>query len=90
VLDIRTYESDNNHNIEFKNSCLKAREKDVEPFFLPFSSDQESGLTISYRLLKDMGGLLSYSQAEKETIFTVSLPKKSSNSMETNGISTSG
>jgi signal transduction histidine kinase len=89
VLDIRTYESDNNHHIEFKNSCLKTKEKDVEPFFLPFSSDQESGLAISYRLLKDMGGLLSYSHAEKETIFTVSLPKKSSNAPETNGISTS-
>jgi signal transduction histidine kinase len=89
VLDIRTYESDNNHHIEFKNSCLKTKEKDVEPFFLPFSSDQESGLAISYRLLKDMGGLLSYSHAEKETIFTVSLPKKSSIAPETNGISTS-
>jgi len=78
VLDIRTYESDNNYHIEFKNTCLKAKERDLEPFFLPFSSDQESGLAISYRLIKDMGGLLSYSQAEKETLFTVSLPKKSS------------
>jgi two-component system, NtrC family, sensor histidine kinase HydH len=86
TLEIRTYESDNNHHIEFKNSCLKAKEKDIEPFFLPFnSSDQESGLAISYRLLKDMGGLLSYSQGEKETIFTVSLPKKSSGSTDLNG-----
>lgn len=76
TLDIRTYESDNNHHIEFKNTCIKLREKDLEPFFLPFSSEQESGLAISYRLLKDMGGLLSYSQGEKETVFTVSLPKK--------------
>jgi len=89
ILDIRTYESDNNHHIEFKNTCLKAKEKDMEPFFLPFSSEQESGLAISYRLLKDMGGLLSYSQGEKETIFTVSLPKKAAASPEQNGIATS-
>lgn len=83
-LDIRTYESDNSHHVEFKNSCLKETEKDIEPFFLPFnSSEQESGLAISYRLLKDMGGLLSYSQGERERIFTVSLPKKTSAQADT-------
>jgi len=46
VLDIRTYESDNNYHIEFKNTCLKTNEKDLEPFFLPFNGDQESGLAI--------------------------------------------
>lgn len=82
TLDIMTYESDNNHHIEFKSTIPKKKEKDMEPFFLPFSSDRESGLAISYRLLKDMGGLLTYSQEEKETIFTVSLPKKESASPE--------
>jgi two-component system, NtrC family, sensor histidine kinase HydH len=85
-LDIRTYESDNNHHIEFKNTCLKPKEKEIEPFFLPFSSDHENGLAISYRSLKDMGGLLSYSQAEKETAFTVSLPKKATISPDINGM----
>jgi two-component system, NtrC family, sensor histidine kinase HydH len=79
TLEIRTYESDNNHHIEFKNTCFKAKEKDMEPFFLPFSSSEsESGLSLSYRLLKNMGGLLSYSQGEKEMVFTISLPKKTS------------
>jgi C4-dicarboxylate-specific signal transduction histidine kinase len=64
---------------------------DLEPFFLPFNtSDSESGLTLSYRLLKTMGGLLSYSHGEKEMIFTVSLPKKASNPSEINGLSVSG
>jgi len=59
----------------------------MEPFFLPFnSSDKESGLTLSYRLLKNMGGLLFYSQGEKEMIFTVSLPKKASLSSEACGL----
>ncbi len=85
-LEIMNYESDNNHHIEFKSTCLKKREseRDMEPFFLPFSSEHESGLAISYRLLKDMGGLLTYSQAEKETTFTVSLPKKESSSSNMN------
>jgi signal transduction histidine kinase len=88
ALDIRTYESDNNHHIEFKNSCLKEKMIDLEPFFLPFNtSDTESGLTLSYRLLKTMGGLLSYSHGEKEMIFTVSLPKKISNPSVINGLS---
>jgi len=90
TLDIRTYKSDNNYHIEFKNNFLKAKVKDLEPFFLPFnSSDRESGLTLSYRLLKNMGGLLSYSQGEREMIFTVSLPKKTSASPEMKGLAIS-
>lgn len=84
VLEIRTYESDHNRHIEFKNTHLKEEAKDLEPFFLPFNtSDRESGLPLSYRLLRNMGGLLSYSQGEKETIFTVSLPKQTADSSET-------
>jgi two-component system, NtrC family, sensor histidine kinase HydH len=77
VLEIRTYESNHNRHIEFKNTYLKEEAKDLELFFLPFNtSGSESGLPLSYRLLKNMGGLLSYSQGEKEMIFTVSLPKQ--------------
>ena len=61
AFDIKTYKSGNNYHIEFKNTCLKAEAKDPEPFFLPFnSSDRDTGLSLSYRLLKSMGGLLSY------------------------------
>jgi two-component system, NtrC family, sensor histidine kinase HydH len=77
AIEIRSYESDNHHHIEFKNSCLKEPAGELEPFFLPFNTrDTETGLTLSYRLLKTMGGLLSYSYGEKEMIFTVSLPKR--------------
>lgn len=76
-LNIRTFESNDNCYVEFKNSSGKIKDDDLEPFFLPFnSSDKEFGLPLSYRLLKNMGGLLSYSKGEKETIFTVSLPKQ--------------
>jgi len=76
-LYIRTFGSDKNLHIEFKHRCRKAQADDHEPFFMPFNGrDQEIGLPISYRLLKNMGGLLSFSQGENEMVFTVSLPKK--------------
>lgn len=75
-LYISTFESNKNCHIEFKKTGEKPGNDDLEPFLLPFnSSDKEFGLPLSYRLLKNMGGLLSYSKGEKEIIFTVSLPK---------------
>ncbi len=75
-MSIKTYESDNKCHIEFKNKMTNAKSEDPDMFFLPFNSNEkEVGLPFSYRLLKDIGGLLSYSQEGKERIFTVSLPK---------------
>ena len=75
-LSIKTYESDNKCHIEFKNKVTSLRAEDPDLFFLPFNSSEKGiGLPLSYRLLKDIGGLLSYSQEEKEKVFTVSLPK---------------
>ncbi len=76
-LSIKTYESDNNCHIEFKNRVSKTRAENPDLFFIPFnSSERDFSLPLSYRLLKDIGGLLSYTQEEKEKVFTVSLPKK--------------
>jgi len=47
--------------------------------------DKGGELHISYRLLKNMGGLLSYSQGENEMVFTVSLPKRASSISEGGG-----
>lgn len=86
-INISTFESDNNYHVEFKNICKSAKKREPEPFFLPFSSsDLEIGLPLSYRLLKNMGGLLSYSQREKEMIFTVSIPKKPTPASEMDGV----
>jgi signal transduction histidine kinase len=77
TLYIRTFESNNSFHVEFKNRSYKIDTKDTEPFFMPFSErDQAIGLPISYRLLKIMGGLLSFSQNEDDMVFTVSIPKK--------------
>jgi two-component system, NtrC family, sensor histidine kinase HydH len=76
-LAIKTYESDNNCHIEFKNRVSNTRAENPDLFFIPFnSSERDFSLPLSYRLLKDIGGLLSYTQEEKEKVFTVSLPKK--------------
>ncbi len=76
-LNIRTFETDNNCCVEFKKQGEGPKDYDLEPFFLPFNSSGSAfGLPLSYRLLKNMGGLVSYSKGEKETVFTVSIPKK--------------
>lgn len=73
---IKTYESDQNIQIDFRIPVLKQKIKDPELFFLPFDeTSQDFGLSLSFRLLKDMGGLLSYSQEDDDVIFSVSLLK---------------
>jgi two-component system sensor histidine kinase HydH len=53
--------------------------KDPKLLFLPFDDGEQAfGLPLCYRLLKNMGGLLSFSQEEDHVIFTVTLPKYSS------------
>lgn len=84
---IRTFESEKNLHIEFKNRCQRKKAKDSEPFFMPFSGgNQDIGLPLSYRLLKKMGGLLSFSQIENETVFTVSLPKRATPISDIDGV----
>ena len=51
--------------------------RDPESFFMPFGSSEHGiDLANSYRLLKNMDGLLSFSQGENFMTFTVSIPKK--------------
>ena len=73
-IHITSYESDQNIQIDFRIPVLKRKIKDPEMFFLPFDeTSQNFGLSLSFRLLKDMGGLLSYSQEGEDVIFSVSL-----------------
>lgn len=76
-IDIRTYESDRTVHVEFKNQCRMTISRDPESFFMPFGSSEHGiDLANSYRLLKNMDGLLSFSQGENFMTFTVSIPKK--------------
>ena len=75
-LLIRSFESDQNLHIEFKSTASGFKVKNAEHLFLPFDEGGQSiGLPFAYRLLKNMSGLLSFTQDEIHTTFTVTLPK---------------
>jgi PAS domain S-box-containing protein len=76
VLAIRTFESEQDLYIEFKNPAPGQEIRHPELLFMPFAEGGESiGLPLCYRLLKNMGGLLSYASEDDHMAFTVSLPK---------------
>ncbi len=76
VLNIRTFESEQDIYIEFKNPTSGSEIKHPELLFMPFAEGGESiGLPLCYRLLKNMGGLLSFTSEKQHMVFTVSLPK---------------
>ena len=75
-LTVRTFESGENVHVEFRNEGGGLKIRDQEELFLPFDEGGESiGLSLSYRLLKNMGGVLSFNQDESLVVFTVTLPK---------------
>jgi PAS domain S-box-containing protein len=77
ALIISTYENDQDVCIEFKNEAKGLKIEDPETLFMPFAEGGQSiGLPLCYRLLKDMGGLLSFSQDKDFMVFIVSLPKE--------------
>ncbi len=76
TLVIKAYESDQDIRIDFKNLARDLEVKHPETLFMPFAEGGQSiGLPLCYRLLKDMGGLLSFMQQRDYIIFTVSLSK---------------
>jgi len=76
IFFIRTFEDNQNLYIEFKNRFSALKIKDPEILFMPFSEGGQSiGLPLSYRLLKNMGGNLSFTEKKDHVIFTVSLNK---------------
>lgn len=80
---IRTYETDQNLHIDFRNEVQGAKLKRPELLFLPFDEGGESiGLPLCYQLLENMGGLLSFTQEDTEVVFTVSVPKRPRTDLE--------
>jgi two-component system, NtrC family, sensor histidine kinase HydH len=75
-LQINIFESAQNLHIEFKNPSREAKALNRESLFLPFDEgERSSGLPLCYRLVKSMGGVLSFVQEKGSITFTVSLPK---------------
>jgi PAS domain S-box-containing protein len=76
ALIIRTWGDEQNLYVELKNQGAREKIKEPELLFLPFDEGGESiGLPLAYRLVKDMGGLITFSQEEGCLVFTISLPK---------------
>ena len=75
VLTIRSFGSDRNVHVDYRIPTQK-RIRDPEKLILPFDeADRHLSLALSYRLLKDMGGLLTFAQEQNQAVFTISLPK---------------
>ena len=82
-LFIKTFESNQSLNINFKNKNLNKKVGDSEKLFLPFDEGGQSiGLPLCYKLLRNMGGLLFFEQDQDYIIFTVSLPKAKGSILE--------
>jgi PAS domain S-box-containing protein len=79
-VGIKTFTSDQGIHTVFENPVKDSRKpKDPELLFLPFDEGgQTTGLPLCYRLVKNMGGFLSFEQEEDHMVFSVSLPRSTS------------
>jgi PAS domain S-box-containing protein len=76
TLTIRSGESDRHIEVILKNRVPETRFKDPETLLLPFEETGKThGLPLCYKMLRNMGGLLSCDREGDELLFTVSLPK---------------
>ncbi len=74
-IRIKSYQTELSINVDIKSSVLARKRKDPEQIFLPFGEEGHiMGLPLSYRLIKNMGGLLSFAQRGDEITFTVTIP----------------
>jgi PAS domain S-box-containing protein len=78
TLIIRFFETDTDLCVQFKNKAERHKIKPPDLLFRPFSEGGESiGLPLCYQLLRNMGGLLSFTQERDHMVFTVTLPRAS-------------
>lgn len=76
ALTIKSSQESQQVHIEFRNRTNKPKIKNPELLFLPFDEGGQSiGLPLCYRLVKTMGGVLSFGQEQDLVVFAVSLPK---------------
>lgn len=75
-LSVKTYDSDQTIYVEITNPATGKKIKDPELMLLPFEQDGSGGdISSSFKLLKGMGGALSFSRSGERDIFTISLEK---------------
>jgi len=75
-FSVRAFESERTVHVAFSKRADNAENINSELLFMPFDeSGQVGGLPLCYRLVKKMGGALSYHAEGAQAVFTVSLPK---------------
>jgi two-component system sensor histidine kinase HydH len=76
ALTLRTFQSERELHVSFRNDSSGPPVQNPDSFFMPFAEGGRGiGLPLCHRLTKDMGGVLSFSQDRDSLVFTVSLPK---------------
>ena len=75
-VSVKSFESESHVHIDFRNPVVKPVMKDLEGLFLPFGDGGQSfGLPLCYRIIKNMGGILSFCQDGQHLVLNVLLPK---------------
>ena len=76
ALTIRSTESERHVEVTLRNRVPETRFKNPETLLLPFEEGGKThGLPFCYKMLRNVGGLLSCEREGEELLFTVSLPK---------------
>lgn len=72
---VRSFATESHIHIQCSTPLEEETSVDYETIFLPFSEGGKSvGLPLSYRLVKNMGGLLTCTQENNEVVFTITFP----------------
>lgn len=86
-LVIETFETAQNIHINIRAPIPGLKVKDAEVFFLPFGdAGQSISVPLCFRLLRDMGGDLSFKQDEDSVIFATSLLKAIGTKLKVNEV----
>ncbi len=75
VFKVKTFSTESHVHIQCITPLAPGETLNCETIFLPFSEGGKSiGLPLSYRLVKNMNGILSCFQEQNNAIFTVTFP----------------
>ena len=75
-ITVKTYFGEHNIYVDMISPVAGKKSWDPELMLLPFEEGGErTGISSTFKLLKGMGGALSFSQRDSKAIFTVSLVK---------------
>jgi PAS domain S-box-containing protein len=75
-LDVTSTDGSGSVQVVLESSVAPGSDVDGERIFMPFDKGGQSiGLPLSYRHIKNMGGLLTFSSEDGRAVFTITLPK---------------